>query len=324
VLIGQNFFYGAVYYSNIYYIPLYTQNVLGETPIISGLLLAPIVICQSIASTCSGLYISKRKRYGEVIWVGFTLWTLGAGLFCLFDQNINKGAIVVIEMLVGLGTGMVFQPTLIAMQAHCRKSQRAVVISNRNFIRSMGGAVGLAISAAVLQNSLKQHLPDQFKYLATSTYSSPDYSKYSPADAHAIRDAYSQASHTVFIVFVPFMGVCLLTQWFVKDEGLTRPDEKPTGAEKTEKAEETAGGTVTGPPTQLTREEPEEHANADAHAPPPAAQDQSRRCNGEGSAVQHDENGDTDKDSIDDAPHLQHLDSQDHSNLFIVRTMSRN
>jgi hypothetical protein len=41
--------------------------------------------------------------------------------------------IVVIVAITGIGIGWTFQPTLIAFQAHCTKSHRAVVISNRNF-----------------------------------------------------------------------------------------------------------------------------------------------------------------------------------------------
>ena len=135
---------------------------------------------------------------------------------------------IVILVINGGSVGLVFQPTLVAMQAHCTKQQRAVVISNRNFIRSVGGAVGLAISAAILQNQLKSSLPDKFKYLALSTYATPDFSNYSPQDTNAILDAYAKASHAVFMLGAPFLGACLLCCFFVKDRGLVRPgDEQP-------------------------------------------------------------------------------------------------
>lgn len=72
----QSFLLGAVYQAYLYYLPLYYQNGRGWDPIVSAALTAPMVTCQSIASVCSGQYISRIKRYGEIIWVGFGLWTL--------------------------------------------------------------------------------------------------------------------------------------------------------------------------------------------------------------------------------------------------------
>lgn len=179
------------------------------------------------ASILSGQYISRLERYGEVIWSGFFVWTLGAGLTCMFDLSTPIAAIAVILGIQGIGAGFVFQPTLVALQAHSTKSQRAVVISNRNFLRSLGGAIGLAISAAVLQNSLKKALPPAFASLASSSYSTPDFATLgaSSTEMHKILQAYAHASRTVFIMNVPFIGLCLLACFLVKDRGLQRPDE---------------------------------------------------------------------------------------------------
>ncbi len=51
-----------------------------------------------------------------------------------------------------------FQPILVAVQAHSLKRDRAVVISARNLLRALGGALGLALSSAVFSNVLKRSL----------------------------------------------------------------------------------------------------------------------------------------------------------------------
>ncbi|CAD0048648.1 unnamed protein product [Aureobasidium pullulans] len=177
-------------------------------------------------SIVSGQYISRRERYGEVIWLGFFLWTLGVGLTCMFDLNTPIAAIVVILLVQGAGVGLIFQPTLVALQAHCSKAQRAIVISNRNFLRSLGGAVGLAISAAALQNSLRKAMPQEFAS-ALSSYDTPDFAALgaSPEQIQEVLKAYAKASRTIFIMNVPFMGLCLLGCLLIKDRGLQRPDE---------------------------------------------------------------------------------------------------
>lgn len=231
VMLLQNFFFGLVYYSQLYYLPLFFQNARRMSPLLSAALVLPITCAQMTASILSGQYISRQERYGEVIWCGFFLWTLGVGLTCIFDLNTPIGTIVPILLIQGVGVGFVFQPTLVALQAHCTKAQRAIVISNRNFLRSLGGAVGLAISAAALQNSLKQATPSDLSSITLSSYSAPDYEaiQASPTEINAITQAYATASRTVFIMNVPFISLCLLGCFFIKDHGLQRPDERQVG-----------------------------------------------------------------------------------------------
>lgn len=124
--------------------------------------------------------------------------------------------------IIGVGVGFVFQPTLVALQSHVPKTRRAVITSNRNFFRCAGGACGLAVSAAVLQTTLGAHLPPRLAYVANSTYTVPDLTG---DDMETVLDAYMAASHAVFILQVPLIGVCLLGCLLVKDRGLTPPDE---------------------------------------------------------------------------------------------------
>ncbi|KAH7080438.1 major facilitator superfamily domain-containing protein [Paraphoma chrysanthemicola] len=231
VMLFQNLFFGIVYYSQLYYLPLFFQNARRMSPLLSAALVLPITCAQMIASIVSGQYISRTERYGEVIWSGFFLWTLGVGLTCIFNLGTPIAVIVVILLIQGVGVGFIFQPTLVALQAHCTKAQRAVVISNRNFLRSLGGAVGLAISAATLQNSLQRAMPAKFASLALSSYNVPDFNSLgaSPIEIREILQAYADASRTVFIMNVPFMGLCLVGCLFIRDNGLQRPDEGPSG-----------------------------------------------------------------------------------------------
>lgn len=156
----------------------------------------------------------------------------GSGLTLLFDQNTSKGVICGILIIVGSGIGCTFQPTLVAMQAHTSMSKRAVVISVRNFFRCGGGAVGLAVSAAILQAVLKKNLPENYQYLAHSTYSIPKQDSVPAADWAIIVNAYNKASHAVFILHVPLVGVALLCCLFIQDKGLNKPEEKDASTAK--------------------------------------------------------------------------------------------
>lgn len=143
----------------------------------------------------------------------------------LFNSETNPGVIAVIVGIAGVGIGFTFQPTLVAFQAHSTKAQRAVVISDRNYFRCLGGACGLAVSAAVLQATLRSNLPDGYKQLAHSTYTLPSKSSIADTDWEQILTAYAKASRGVFILQVPLIGVCFLACVFIRDRGLERPKD---------------------------------------------------------------------------------------------------
>ncbi|ESZ93315.1 hypothetical protein SBOR_6296 [Sclerotinia borealis F-4128] len=252
-ILTQNFLFGIVYYSHLYYLPVYYQNAREYSPLMSAALTIPFVVTQSLFSIVSGQYISRTKRYGEIIWMGFILWTLGSGLVLLFSRTTQKWKMVLILLTEGAGVGFVFQPTLIAAQAHCTKRDRAVVISTRNFMRALGGAIGLAISSTIFSNSIKSHLntlaiplPAGFKdKILASILSIPNSSSLTTEQKNEVLDAYMGASRSVFLLWVPIIGFCLCLCVLIKDKGLQRPGDKPVVREEEEQEEESSES-VTG------------------------------------------------------------------------------
>lgn len=123
---------------------------------------------------------------------------------------------------------------MIAIQAHSRKADRAVVISMRNFARAFGGSVGLALSSAVFSNVLKKSLdsvsmalPPGYKTeVLASILKVPDLSTLTSAQKNEVLDAYMDASKAVITLWCPIMGVCLLLCVLIKDRGLQRAEEK--------------------------------------------------------------------------------------------------
>ncbi|KAL1999601.1 hypothetical protein VTN02DRAFT_4286 [Thermoascus thermophilus] len=215
----------------------------------------------------------------------------GSGLTILFSRTTNRGVIAIILILIGTGVGFTFQPSLVALQAHCTRSHRAVVISNRNFFRCMGGAVGLAVSAAVLQATLRSHLPAGYRQLAHLTYAVPPRASVPvAADWEGIMDAYMTASRAVFILQTPLIAVCLVGCVLIRDRGLERPKEPGEAAAEAE-AEQSGNGTADASDDAVTVNDPEKQL-ADGEkettttSTPQASRPESRR-----SSVSHDLDG---------------------------------
>lgn len=282
----QNFLIGLAYYSILYYLPIFYQTARQMSVIQSALLILPIVLPQSLASVASGQYMSRTNRYGEVIWVGFSLWVIAAAVESQFSRNFPLGGIVVVLIAQGMGIGFTFQPSefrmlqfldnysedsltwsciaLVAAQAHSAKQDRAVVISSRNFLRALGGAAGLAIASALFSNTLVGHLnstsaipTDVANEIKSSVFSMPDISSLTDEQRIFVYDTYSKASRSVFYFWEGCIGVCWLLMFFIKDKGLQRKEEKQeSAAAQSRRADEESGSiTASGDEVATAREE---------------------------------------------------------------------
>ena len=75
----------------------------------------------------------------------------------------------------------------------------------------------------MLQARLRATLPPEYAYLSHSTYSLPDSDV---RNNPGVLDAYMAASHAVFILQVPLIGLCFLGTAFIRDRGLEPPEDK--------------------------------------------------------------------------------------------------
>lgn len=248
LILGSNFFFGMAYYGFTFYIAYYYQIVLGLDSIHSAILMLPLVIPQSVVSAIAGQIISYTGHYIYVIIFGYSLWTLSCGLTLLFDSNTNYGVITVVLLLMGTGVACTFQPTMVAAQSQAKKSERAVVISCRNVIRSLGGTVGLAVASLIITNSLLKEITKQenrqdisstssvptgyLMYLKTHVYSKVDTTQLTADQVLIVRQMYMQAIRNFFYLTIPLLALCLISSLFVKDKGLQCIDEEPEKEEK--------------------------------------------------------------------------------------------
>ncbi|OIW28586.1 MFS general substrate transporter [Coniochaeta ligniaria NRRL 30616] len=226
-LFAQNFLFGFVWQSEVYFLPIYYQDVCGFAPIKSAYLTLPLLLAQSLAGVCSGPAMTLTSRYMPVLWVGFIFWTVGAGLKLLFNRSTSIAVYVTVVLIEGTGVGFVFQPSLVALQALSTKSELAVTTSTRNWVRALGSAVGVAVSTAVqfavTTASLPRGLPASIgSTVRDGTWKVGD----APSWDDAILDAKLKGIHSVFVLFVPLIGLCLLGCAWIRDTTLLGDDDK--------------------------------------------------------------------------------------------------
>ncbi|KAL4902774.1 hypothetical protein BDW74DRAFT_186744 [Aspergillus multicolor] len=142
----------------VYYIPSFYQMVFGYGAVRAGAMLLPITLMQTVSSTLSGLVVHWVGRYRECILFGWMIWAVGLGLFSTLDENSGVGKQIGYGILTGVGVGNTLQPALIAIQAGVERRDMAVVTSFRNFVRNLGGTLGLAVAQTIINNLLLSSL----------------------------------------------------------------------------------------------------------------------------------------------------------------------
>ncbi|KAK3367726.1 major facilitator superfamily transporter [Podospora didyma] len=243
---GQSLMSGIGFYGNFFYCEIYFQSVLGYTALQSGALILPLIISSSICSILSGQFMSRVGRYMPCIAGGFGLWTIGAGLKCTFGQSTPLWALIVVLMVEGLGVGLTLQPVLVGLLANSKSEDRAVCTGLRNFIRTIGGALGLIISGTILSNTLRSRLLDLpfttseiVSGLSSSTYALEKLSL-SDGEKDLVLSVYMKGLHYIFIFFVASIGSA-----FVMSLGVGNTSLRAPGPQEDDKVEPQLRGDAT-------------------------------------------------------------------------------
>lgn len=188
----------------------------------------------ALFSTISGLIVHKTGRYRECLLAGWAIWAIALGLLSTLDEP-SLGKQVGYAVLAGVGLGNTLQPSLIAIQAGVDRSSMATVTSFRNFIRNLGGTLGLAICGTIINNSLHDTL-NRFDLSSADLrllLDSPDrfMQREGAQQAELIRaamtGAYKSGFRIVFIVGAALNAFAFLAAWFLMPQvELARPDDE--------------------------------------------------------------------------------------------------
>jgi len=154
----QTFIHGVILWSLLYYGPIYFEGVKGFSPIITGIALFPETFTVAPASVIVGILTSVTGRYRWALWSGWFLATLGMGLLYLQDVHTSTVAWIFLNLLPGLGTGILFAGMGIAIPAASTPSDMAHAVAFYPFFRAFGQGVGVAIGGSIFQNQVEKKL----------------------------------------------------------------------------------------------------------------------------------------------------------------------
>lgn len=191
---------GFAMFGSIIYVPLYLQIVKGATPTESGLLMLPMMVGIIGASVVAGRIISTIGRYKWFPVAGTALMASGLALFVGLHVDTPLWQAFIYMAVMGMGLGMAMQPLVLAVQSKLEMRDMGAGTSTATFARSLGGALGVAVLGALLNNRLASELPSGGSGGGSMSINEPSKILALPAPVREmIQEGFVNALHPVFL-----------------------------------------------------------------------------------------------------------------------------
>lgn len=232
--------HGMILWCILYYLPLYYEAVKGETPILAGISLFPETFTVAPAAMVTGILISKTGRYRWALWSGWFLTTLGSGLLVLLTPDTSTVAWIFLNLVSGLGMGMLFPSMAFSIQAATTNKDLAFAVALYSFFRAFGQAIGVAIGGTIFQNEMKKKLLTYPLLASKAGEYSADASSLvqiiKTMEAGAAKtqliQSYSDALQIVWAVMTGLAFLGLLSSFLIKGLDLNRALETEQGLQR--------------------------------------------------------------------------------------------
>jgi MFS family permease len=134
-------------------LPLYWQSVRHESVIDAGLLMAPQGVGAALTMPIAGK-LTDRYGGGPIALVGVIITTLLTIPFGLVGAHTSIVGLSAAMFVRGTGIGFGFMPAMTAAFASLDRSELSDATPQLNVLQRVGGSLGVAVLAVVLQRAL--------------------------------------------------------------------------------------------------------------------------------------------------------------------------
>jgi EmrB/QacA subfamily drug resistance transporter len=155
---ATTFAFGAAFFGTMLLLPLYYQVVRGESPLAAGLLLAPRGLGAAIAMAIAGRVVD-RSGPRPVVVAGLPVLILATLPWTQVTASTSHWLLGAAQLAQGVGLGMVLQPAMAAAYRSLEEAAIPRATSALNTIQRVGGSIGTALLAVVLEHHLTGAIP---------------------------------------------------------------------------------------------------------------------------------------------------------------------
>ncbi len=155
---ATTFLVGAALFGAMIILPLYYQVARGESALTAGLLMAPQGVGAALAMPLAGRF-TDRVGGGPVAVVGLVILIVGTIPFAFLSESTSYGLLAALLVLRGLGIGSAMMPAMAAAYATLESSAVPRATSALNVLQRIGGSIGTALLAVILQGEIAERGP---------------------------------------------------------------------------------------------------------------------------------------------------------------------
>jgi len=149
---------GAALFGGMLLLPLYYQLDRGLSPLDAGLLLAPQGIGAAFAMHWSGR-LTDRIGGGPVVVAGLLTLIVGTLPFTQVSGSTPYALLIAGLVIRGVGLGFTMMPAMASAYALLETNQVPRATPMLNVLQRIGGSIGTATLAVVLQRQIAQAVP---------------------------------------------------------------------------------------------------------------------------------------------------------------------
>ncbi|KAG8217942.1 major facilitator superfamily domain-containing protein [Butyriboletus roseoflavus] len=245
-LLATAFLQNSVFLPAMFYIPLFYQ-VLGSSATSAGVKMLPYTLVSSAFAVVSGRIVSKMGINRPAIWFGSALFTTGTGLMIMLDYTSSIVEQELFPLVAAIGMGFLFQIPMVALQAAMPLKDMATATGAYMFLRTLGGAVGIAIGEAIIAIELPRRLAAIQNIASLGLGDSITALNDGIGQVHLIPDvtlrnavlhAWASSIAMVWVVTTAVAGVALILTFFLREYTVNRKtvnDDDDKNAEDSEK-----------------------------------------------------------------------------------------
>ena len=143
---------GAALFGAMILVPLYYQEVRHESLIATGLLVGPQGLGMLVAMPVAGR-LTDRFGGGRVALGGVSVLCLSTIPLAFIGAGTSIAGISMVLLVRGVGIGFSFMPAMTTAFASLRPDQLSDATPQLNVLQRIGGAIGTAVLAVVLQRA---------------------------------------------------------------------------------------------------------------------------------------------------------------------------
>jgi MFS family permease len=191
------------------FIPLYIELVLGASASAAGLVLIAFMAGATVGSMVAGRYMTRLVRYKLVAILLIPLAIAVLIAFAFLPAHLTVVQVAALLAVGGAGMGPMWPTTTIIIQNAVPLHQLGIATGTLSFFRQLGGAVIVAVFAAIVLGGQEGLTLDKL------------------SGAGGAAAAFAASFRWVFVAAAIFFTITLIALIAIKEQPLRGPTAKP-------------------------------------------------------------------------------------------------